>query len=105
MSPIYSTYADDEMMCELIEMFVDEIPDRIDTLRSAYEANDRESLKRTAHQLKGAFGSYGFGCMTEPARDLEQSAGDESCPLERIEACLNILISESERLSAGQPQQ
>ncbi len=105
MSPIYSTYANDEIMCELIEMFVDEIPNRMETLRSAYQANDRKGLALTAHQLKGAFGSYGFGCMTAPTRDLEQSAVDASCPFDQIEAYLNVLIAESERLTAGQPQQ
>lgn len=72
-TPIYSSFADDEMMSELVELFVSEIPDRVQTLEEAYAAPNKELLRRTAHQLKGAFGSYGFDSLTAPARKLEHS--------------------------------
>ena len=74
--PIYSSLADDEMMCELVEEFVAEIPERVETLRNAFASQDWDAVQRQAHQLKGAFGSYGFDEMTSPARALEKSSSD-----------------------------
>jgi len=51
-------------MGELVEMFVDEMPERIALLGEALASGDRESLERTAHQMKGSAGSYGFDQLT-----------------------------------------
>ena len=98
---IHSSMADDEVMSELVKMFVSEISDRIQTLRSAFDAKDGELLNRTAHQLKGAFGSYGFEALTEPAALLEQSSKKWPDNLQRIEEELNTLASLCQRLSAS----
>ncbi len=72
-SPLYSTFGDDPDLGELVDMFVDEMPGRIQTLLQLYISADRDGLKRFAHQLKGSAGSYGFGQLTPTASRLEQS--------------------------------
>lgn len=91
-SPIYSTFASDEMMSELVELFVSEIPDRVKTLETAYATPDSELLRRTAHQLKGAFGSYGFDALTAPARQLEHSL-ETNAEWDEVRQHLDYLIS------------
>lgn len=72
-TPIYSTFGNDPDFAELVEMFIDEIPVRMQALMDAFDSGDAEQVRRLAHQLKGAGGSYGFGEMTAPAAALEQA--------------------------------
>ncbi len=74
LAPLYSTYADDPDMAELIAMFVNELPERVDALRQAIVEQDMETIRRLSHQLKGAAGGYGFEPITDVAREVEQQA-------------------------------
>ncbi|MDP6554248.1 MAG: Hpt domain-containing protein [Pirellulaceae bacterium] len=57
---IHSPMASASVYGELVEMYVDEMPDRIAALERAFDSGDMEGLQRAAHQMKGAAGSYGF---------------------------------------------
>jgi HPt (histidine-containing phosphotransfer) domain-containing protein len=61
-------------MQELVEMFVGELPDRIDAIEKAIEEQNRASLGQLAHQLRGAAGGYGFPTISDAAELLESSA-------------------------------
>lgn len=87
---IVSELSKDEDFAEIVEMFVNELPERIETMRTALESNDIESLQRAAHQLKGAAGGYGFPSITDCAKELEQSSKIQS-ELETIKTQLNEL--------------
>ena len=98
--PIYSSLGSDPVLGEIVEIFVAEMPARIETLASQAAAGDFASLERTAHQLKGAFGSHGFGQLTPIAFRLEEAtrqAGSE----EPIRSALNELIAMCERIRAS----
>ena len=100
---IYSTLGADPDFGELVEMYVDEIPDRVATLRNAFDSGDRELLQRTAHQIKGASGSYGFPQLTPVAAALEAAVRDgESLAL--VASALDDLIDLCGRLRAGAAQ-
>ena len=71
--PLVSEFADDTDMVELIEMFVDELPQRASAIEQAVSEQDKESLRSLAHQLKGAAGGYGFPAITDAAATLETS--------------------------------
>lgn len=71
---IYSTFVDDPDMMEIVEMFVDEMPERIQALHDALDQNDLTMLSRLAHQMKGAAGGYGFNSVTDAARVAEEAA-------------------------------
>ncbi len=71
--PLYSSYADDEDMLELVEMFVAELPDRMASVTAALDGGDYDQLQVYAHQLKGSAGSYGFQSITDAAAGLEDA--------------------------------
>ncbi len=71
---IYSEYADDEDLVGLIDEFVTELGVDIAAMRNKMESRDHEGLRRLAHQMKGAGGSYGYPVLTEAAKVLEDAA-------------------------------
>ena len=81
-SPILSSFAHDAEMIELVEMFVDELPDRVAVFAEALETESWEEARTISHQLKGAAPGYGFDSIGEAAGRIErlvidQAAGDE----------------------------
>ena len=102
-SYIYSTLASDPDFGELVDMFVQDIPDRISTLETQAQNSDWQQLTRTAHQLKGSAGSYGFAAITPYAARLE-SAAKEGQEEEEILASLGELLDICRRVRAGLPQ-
>jgi len=81
--------ADDPDLRDLVEEFVNELPERLQNIRVAYEALDWERLARLAHQLKGAGGSYGYPDISRLAAEMEaafrrQDAGDFPRWMERL---------------------
>jgi HPt (histidine-containing phosphotransfer) domain-containing protein len=101
-TPIYSTLADDPILHEIVEMFISELPDRVDTLIAQAQAADWQGLYRTAHQLKGALGSHGLGQLTQAAMKLENALrGDE--PRDHVQDALEELIGLCRCVQAGCP--
>ncbi len=74
---LYSSLAGDPDLGEIVDLFVDEMPDRIDHLSHCLASGDLEQLRRYAHQMKGACGSYGFHQLTAPAARLENAAREQ----------------------------
>ncbi len=58
-------------MARIVDAFVISLPGRIAELQRALSGDDRDDLRRLAHQLKGAGGGYGFDAITDGARELE----------------------------------
>lgn len=73
---LYSHYADDPDMRDLVIEFVDRLPALLRDIRAAAEAGNRRQLKRLAHQLKGAAGGYGFTPVSEQAAAVESATKD-----------------------------
>ncbi len=71
---IVSDLADDEEMTALVERFTNNLPQQAQRLEDAAHANERETIRRLAHQLKGAAGGYGYPSITTAASRLEQQA-------------------------------
>jgi HPt (histidine-containing phosphotransfer) domain-containing protein len=92
-APILSTYASDPDMLELIQMYVDEIPERIRTIQDYWTRKDLAELKRIAHQIKGASGGYGFPTVGTAAGVLEhQLTGATTPDLAEISRQIDQLI-------------
>ncbi len=71
-SRLKSKYENDPEMRELIELFVEELPERMGTIVSAWENRNLDTLRRMAHQLRGASGGYGYPTIGEAAGKLEE---------------------------------
>lgn len=44
---------DEELMVELVELFLEDLPERLQEIEAALAAGDAEALSRAAHTLKG----------------------------------------------------
>jgi len=100
-SPLRSTFADDTDMMELVEYFISELPERIDGLESAFRDDDRATLKRLAHQLKGAAGGYGYPSITECAANLERAVLADHADVKQISARLDDVLDLCRRALSG----
>jgi HPt (histidine-containing phosphotransfer) domain-containing protein len=101
-APLYSTLGGDADLGVLVEMFVAEMPERIERLCSLYDRGDLDELGRFAHQLKGSLGSYGFDVLTPYALRLEQAVKQQE-GAEAIRAALEELTSRCRCVRAGSP--
>ncbi len=101
-TPIYSEFGGDEDLGELVEMYVDEMPGRIQAMVETLAAKDWEGLARLAHQLKGASGSYGFMPISQVAAQLENALKKNSEP-EEIDRFFQQTINVCQRAKAGTP--
>ena len=70
---IYSIFREDPDFCELIDMFVAEMPQRVAAFEQASAKQDWDELQRLSHQLKGAAGGYGFDQLTLLASSVEEA--------------------------------
>jgi PAS domain S-box-containing protein len=61
----------DDRRPELMRRFIEVWPHRVVEIRAALGRGDLEGLRRLAHQLKGAGGSYGFPAVSVAAGELE----------------------------------
>jgi HPt (histidine-containing phosphotransfer) domain-containing protein len=95
-NPLLSEFSDDQEMGELIELFVAEMPVKIEALMKAFETGATDDLTRLAHQLKGAAAGYGFPTIGAAAADLEQTSR-EIDDIQRVKNELDGLINECNR--------
>lgn len=100
--PIYSTLGDDPDLQDIVQMFVEEMPERIQGFLDRLDSGDWEGLRRVAHQLKGAAGSYGFPSIGEAAAEVE-SAVKQAEPEERIRLMVESLVQLCQRAEAAPP--
>jgi len=70
----FSELARDTDLAELVELFVEELPERIARIKQAAAEFNWEEVCRLAHQLKGAGGSHGFPQITAAACEVERAA-------------------------------
>ena len=97
---IYSSLASDPDFSDLVVLYVEEMPDRLEQIKAAHVSGERETLIRLIHQLKGAAGSYGFSAVTEEATtaELKLMAADDGAD----EAIANLLaVCEKVRAGTG----
>jgi len=100
--PLYSSFGSDPDLGELVELFVDELPDRIASIEAQLADADWAGVSQTAHQMKGAAGSYGFDALTPWAARLEnlaRAAREEDA----IRSAASDLIAVCRLLRSGSP--
>lgn len=64
-------YFDNEVVLEIINIFIDEYPERMETLKRNIDEKDFEQLKFNAHSLKGVVANFVAPEVQELARQLE----------------------------------
>lgn len=93
-----------ELLDELIGLFLEESERQMTGLRAAMATNDRASIRRRAHTLKGSASNFVEGGVTAAARHLETVAGEDgddgalASAVERLDVELEELRSALRRL-------
>jgi HPt (histidine-containing phosphotransfer) domain-containing protein len=100
--PLYSRLSADPDLSEVVEMFVEEMRDRVAAMLDQFRASDWEGLRRAAHQLKGAAGSYGFDPISPCAGRLEKAIR-EGEPEAQIREAVDALVEMCNRARGGAP--
>lgn len=105
---LISEFAGDPDMQELIKLFVDEMPQRIDVLLDCWRRGAVIELRRVAHQMKGACGGYGFPQVGVVAGELESTLAElsqrgDAGGLEGLREQIDDLVSLCRRISAESP--
>ena len=95
--PVLSEYRDDADMAELVELFVSEMPERLQTLADAYKAGNLSVLRVESHRLRGAAAGYGYPVLTDAAAQLEDAINAQQA-LESIQSEFASLISLCQRV-------
>jgi HPt (histidine-containing phosphotransfer) domain-containing protein len=89
-------------MAELIQSFVNEIPERVRLVERHWERHELGELRRIAHQLKGACGGYGFPQVGQAAAKLENGLSrEENADLESVAERVRELVEMCRRVRAS----
>ena len=60
-----------DVLIEVLKLFLDEAPPRIEKLRNAWAAGNIQEVQRMAHSLKGSAGNIGAGGLFEICKQLD----------------------------------
>ena len=63
-----------DVLAEVLNLFLVEVPPRMDRLRNAWAAGNIEEVRRAAHSLKGSAGTIGARRLYEVCRQLDTRA-------------------------------
>ena len=62
---------DDELMAEVIRMFLHDVPVRLEAIRTAVTGGNAGALRQAAHALRGAAATMSAGALADAASSLE----------------------------------
>ena len=90
---------DRELLVELIDVFLEDAPLRIQGVRRTLVDQDAEALYRAAHALKGSAGNFGAPDLVSRANHIEALARENdldaaAIEFEFLEADMNRLVAE-----------
>jgi HPt (histidine-containing phosphotransfer) domain-containing protein len=98
---LVSEFIDDPDMAAIIQQFVSRLPDQLAAMRDTLAKTQYEDLRRLAHTLKGAGGSYGYPLLTEVSAILENAA--KSQDFANAQAALDALTTAVQAVQRGCP--
>jgi HPt (histidine-containing phosphotransfer) domain-containing protein len=84
-----------ELLRELYGTYLDDMRAKLARLRAAATAGDATTIRKLAHEQKGASGMVGARCMAERFAALETRAGESAVPslIDDIETSLPVVAS------------
>jgi HPt (histidine-containing phosphotransfer) domain-containing protein len=87
-----------EIIAELRDLFLEDLPHQIATMRTGLAAGDSDIVARAAHSLKGASGTFGAERVYQVAQALEQLGREGK--LEEASLGLDLLQEELDKVAA-----
>jgi two-component system, sensor histidine kinase and response regulator len=99
---------DEELLHEVMEIFLEEVPKHLAGLRKAITQQDAETVERIAHSLQGELGYLGIAELLHGARELEEKGRtsdfqDALTLLPPFEAAMARLLSSMARKGNSSP--
>ena len=96
-----ATYDDDELLCEVIDAYLDEAPRLATTLTTALGGNDAGEACRMLHTLKGSLKTFGSRHV-DFAQGLEEAAknGDLAAVTGKMQDFQQVLLETESELTA-----
>lgn len=98
-TPIISGLMQEEGMADLLNYFLERLPDYLKGLQDSLTSGDLAVLKKLAHDLKAVGGGYGYPQITELAMKLEESTAEGR--LEEAGAFVAMFERLTQRILAG----
>lgn len=65
---------DEELLREIVQVFLSEGPGRIEEIRTALQQGDASKIERSAHSMKGAAANISACRLREVTHDIESAA-------------------------------
>lgn len=88
-------YFDNEIIVEVIDIFIDEFPERMSTIKKNIEETDMQALNFNAHSIKGVIANFMAEVPQSYAKQLEEKGKlNDSSDLEQLYAGLYESTSE-----------
>ena len=81
---------------ELVDLFAEEVPRLVSSMREAAGRGDAEELQRSAHSLKASSGNLGATSLASRARDVERRA--RASEIDGVEKTIEEIAVLSERV-------
>jgi CheY-like chemotaxis protein/HPt (histidine-containing phosphotransfer) domain-containing protein len=81
---------DEELLQELVELYLDQTSDSIEQLSAAVATGDASSVKRLAHSCVGGSATCGMNAIVTPLRELESMADGEFNVSEATRLCSQV---------------
>ena len=93
---------DNDLLNEIIELFIEESPKQLASLKQAIREGNCEIVERIAHNMKGELGCFELDSASQWARDLEEIGRNRTLekagiPLVALENEISTVISEMRR--------
>ena len=100
---------DEELLNELVEIFLDDCPNMLEAIRSAIGDGDGERLQQAAHSLKGCAANLSASSVRQAALELEQIGlagrlGDAPSAFDALQREISLLKAVLERMLKSQPK-
>ncbi len=83
----------DVLVVKMIDLFLENIPQKIDIMKRAIQDNDFQSLEMAAHSLKSSAGNIGAKKLQKTANDIESLAHKKESKL--LGKFIDSIITES----------
>ncbi len=87
---------DEEFLAELVEIFINDIPEQLSRIKEAVDNRDSKDLEKSAHKLKGAVANFVENAAFETALQLEMMGRENR--LEGVKKAYDTLVKEIECL-------
>jgi HPt (histidine-containing phosphotransfer) domain-containing protein len=83
---------------EIIDVFLADLRKRVSTIGASMGQGDRAAIAAAAHAIKGSCSHFGAARLIELSRHVEERARRAQEPAESIQAAIEPMIAESERV-------